>query len=517
MRLEIVCQNRVGIMRDILEVFVEFRINVVRAEAGGEKVNAIYLYTPGMLNMQLQSVRVRLEKITGVYKVRRINLIPSERRHFELDILLQSLDIPVLSVDSDGRVVVANVASGRVLGVRVDEVPGMSLSKRMKNLELETLLPKLESRLNGVRVEVRGDAYLADISPIYLEDKLLGKEAAGAVISLHPVESLGAKLYAIQKPEDYGFEALQIQAPKMITLIREAKRMAPLDAPLLIQGETGTGKEMLARACHLSSPRGRAPFMVLNCAALPDNLAESELFGYAPKAFEGARNEGKLGLLDLSNGGTIFLDEVGEMSPHLQVKLLRFLQDGRFRRVGSDDEIQVDVRIICSTQKNLSELCDQGGFREDLFHRLNVLALSIPALRNCKDGIIDLANRFIDRACQQIGCELPAMSDEVEALLKNYHWPGNVRQLENVLYQAVSISDGQEITTAHIRLPALHSGMNSELDMTGSWGEITGRIERQILASLYPDFPSSRLLAKRLGVSHTTIANKLRQHGIGNQ
>merc|ERR1712100_996660 len=119
------------------------------------------------------------------------------------------------------------------------------------------------------------------------------------------------------------------------------------------------------------------------------------------------------------------------MSPHLQVKLLRFLQDGRFRRVGSDDEIQVDVRVICSTQKDLSELCDQGGFREDLFHRLNVLTLSIPALRNCKEGIIELANRFIDRACQQIGCELPAMTSEVESLLKNYHWPGNVRQLEN--------------------------------------------------------------------------------------
>lgn len=517
MRLEIVCQNRVGIMRDILEVFVEFRINVSRAEAGGDKGNAIYLYMPGMLNIQLQSVRGRLEKIAGVYKVRRINLIPSERRHFELDILLQSLDIPVLSVDSDGRVVVANVASGKVLGVRVDEVPGMSLTKRIKNLELESLLPRLESRLNGLRVEVRGDAFLADISPIYLEDKLNGKEAAGAVISLHPVESLGAKIYAIQKHEEYGFDAIQIQAPKMLSLIKEAKRMAPLDAPLLIQGETGTGKEMLARASHLSSPRGRSPFMVLNCAALPDNLAESELFGYAPEAFEGARKEGKLGLLDLANGGTIFLDEVGEMSPHLQVKLLRFLQDGRFRRVGSDDEIQVDVRVICSAQKELSELCETGAFRQDLFHRLNVLTLVIPPLRNCKEGILDLALRFIDRACYHIGSELPEISEGALTLLKNYHWPGNVRQLENVLYQAVSLCDGQEIKTGDIRLPALNNASEAEVDMSGSWSEITGRLERQILAALYPDYPSSRLLARRLGVSHTTIANKLRLHGIGNQ
>ncbi|OPX57124.1 transcriptional regulator of aroF, aroG, tyrA and aromatic amino acid transport [Oceanospirillum multiglobuliferum] len=515
MRLEIICQNRVGIMRDILEVFVEFRINVVRAEAGGDKCSAIYLYMPGMLNIQLQSVRSRLEKIAGVYKVRRINLIPSERRHFELDILLQSLDIPVLSVDSDGRVVVANIAAGRVLGVRVDEVPGMSLGKRIKNLDLETLLPKLESRLNGVRTEIRGDAFLADISPIYFEDKLTGKEPAGAVICLHPVESLGAKLYSIHRHDAYGFDALQIQAPKMLNLIREAKRMAPLNAPLLIQGETGTGKEMLARACHQSSPRGRAPFMVLNCAALPDNLAESELFGYASCAFEGARVEGKLGLLDITSGGTIFLDEVGEMSPHLQVKLLRFLQDGCFRRVGSDDEIQVDVRVICATQKDLSELCEQGVFREDLFHRLNVLALTIPPLRNCKEGIISLAAHFIDRACQQIGAELPKLSEGAQQLLKTYHWPGNVRQLENVLYQAVSICEGREIKADHIRLPALHQGLNSEVDLTGNWGNIIDRVEIQVLSALYPDYPSSRLLAKRLGVSHTTIANKLRKYDIG--
>ncbi|OOV86789.1 sigma-54-dependent transcriptional regulator [Oceanospirillum linum] len=515
MRLEIVCQNRVGIMRDILEVFVEFRINVVRAEAGDDKGSAIYLYMPSMLNMQLQSVRTRLEKIAGVQKIRRISLIPSERRHYELDILLQSLDLPVLSVDIDGRVVAANAASGRILSLRVDEVSGISLSKRVKNLDLDTLLPKLESRLNGVRVEIKGHAYLADINPIYMEEQLSGREPAGAVITLHPVESLGAQIYSLQKHEEFGFEALQIEAPKMQAMIREAKRMAPLDAPLLIQGETGTGKEMLARACHMSSPRGRSPFMVLNCASLPDNLAETELFGYGPNAFEGARKEGKLGLLDLASGGSIFLDEVGEMSPHLQVKLLRFLQDGSFRRIGSEDEIQVDVRVICSSQKDLAELCDQNLFREDLFHRLNVLTLLIPPLRSCKEGIVTLARHFIDRACTQIGTALRELSPDAETVLSQYHWPGNVRQLENVLYQAVSICEDTIIQIDHIKLPSLHSSDAQPLDLSGHWGDITARVEQQILASLYPDYPSSRLLAKRLGVSHTTIANKLRHYRIG--
>lgn len=255
--------------------------------------------------------------------------------------------------------------------------------------------------------------------------------------------------------------------------------------------------------------------MVLNCASLPDNLAETELFGYGPNAFEGARKEGKLGLLDLASGGSIFLDEVGEMSPHLQVKLLRFLQDGCFRRVGSEEEIQVDVRVVCSSQKDLAELCEQNIFRVDLFHRLNVLTLEIPPLRNCKEGIPDLANHFIDRACTQIGTRQRELSESAEVALCQYHWPGNVRQLENVLYQAVSICEGEIIDVEHIKLPSLHNLDGQQLDLNGSWGDITARVEQQILATLYPDFPSSRLLAKRLGVSHTTVANKLRQYRIG--
>lgn len=515
MRLEIICQNRVGIMRDILEVFVEFRINVVRAEAGGDKGNAIYLYMPSMLNMQLQSVRSRLEKISGVQKIRRINLIPSERRHYELDILLQSLELPVLSVDIDGRVVAANAASGRILGLRVDEVSGLSLSKRMKNLDLEQLLRRLESRLNGIRVEIKGETYLADISPIYQEEKLSGKEPAGAVITLHPVESLGAQLYSLQKNENFGFESLQIQAEKMQVAIRDARQMAPRQAPLLICGETGTGKEMFARACHMSSPRGRAPFMVLNCATLPDSMAETELFGYAPAAFAGARKEGKLGLLDLAAGGTVFLDEVGEMSPHLQSRLLAFLQDGRFYRLGSDEELQADVRIICSSQQDLAALCQQKLFRDDLFHRLSVLTLNIPPLRQCKEGIIPLAERFIQRACTQIGTSGRTLSDAAARTLEHYHWPGNVRQLENVIYQAVSLCDQNLIDVNHIRLPAPGKDDTPALDLSGHWSDITARVEHQILSALYPDFPSSRLLAKRLGVSHTTIANKLRHYRIG--
>ncbi len=294
--------------------------------------------------------------------------------------------------------------------------------------------------------------------------------------------------------------------------------MAPLDAPLLIHGETGTGKELLARACHLASSRGQSPFMALNCAGLPESMAETELFGYAPGAFEGARPEGKLGLLEMTAGGTIFLDEVGEMSPRLQVKLLRFLQDGGFRRVGSDEETYLDVRVICATQQDLPQLCAEGLFRQDLYHRLNVLSLAVPPLRDCLDGIEAMALHFIDRAARQIGCHMPTLSPAALVRLSTYHWPGNVRQLENVLFQAVSLCEGDAIEPAHLRLPDVGAAPGlSGIDLDGSLADIMSDVERRVLASLYPQYPSSRQLAKRLGVSHTTVANKLKRYGLGGE
>jgi len=294
--------------------------------------------------------------------------------------------------------------------------------------------------------------------------------------------------------------------------------MAPLDVPVLTEGETGTGKELLARACHLSSPRGQSPFMALNCAGLPESMAETELFGYGPGAFEGARPEGKLGLLELTAGGTLFLDSVGEMSPRLQAKLVRFLQDGGFRRVGSDEEVYLDVRVICATQVDLSELCAQGRFRDDLYHRLNVLSLHIPPLRECLDGLEPLALHFLDQASRQIGCALPSLSPTALERLAGYHWPGNVRQLENTLFQAVSLCEGGVIEPKHIRLPDYSAAQPlGEFSLDGNLDAIVGRFEKAVLESLYAEHPSSRLLGKRLGVSHTTIANKLREYGIGKE
>ncbi|MFS2160140.1 sigma-54-dependent transcriptional regulator [Pseudomonas sp. Pseusp122] len=515
MRIKVHCQNRIGILRDILDLLVDYGVNVARGEVGGEHGDAIYLHCPNLINLQFQALRPRFEAIAGVFGVKRVGLMPSERRHMELNALLGALEFPVLSIDMAGAIVAANRAAAQLLGVRVDEVPGIALSRYAEDFDLPELIRASKSRINGLRVKVRGDVFLADIAPLQSEHD--DSEAlAGAVLTLHRADRVGERIYHVRKQELRGFDSIFQSSKVMAAVVREARRMAPLDAPLLIEGETGTGKELLARACHLASPRGQAPMMALNCAGLSESMAETELFGYGPGAFDGARAEGRLGLLELTAGGTLFLDGVAEMSPRLQAKLLRFLQDGCFRRVGSDEEVYLDVRVICATQVDLSELCSRGEFRQDLYHRLNVLSLHIPPLRECLDGLEPLVQHFLDQASRQIGCPLPKIADQALARLHQYHWPGNVRQLENVLFQAVSLCEGGTVRLEHIRLPdygALQPMGNFSLE--GTLEEVIGRFERSVLEQLYRLHPSSRQLGKRLGVSHTTIANKLRDYEIG--
>lgn len=515
MRIKVHCQNRVGILRDILELLVSYGVNVSGGEVGGEHGDAIYLRCPNLINLQFQALGPKFELIPGVFGVKRVGLMPSERRHMELNALLGALEFPVMSIDMAGSIVAANRAAAQLLGVRVDEVPGIALSRYAEDFDLPQLVRANKSRINGLRVKVRGDVFLADIAPLQSEHD--DSEAmAGAVLTLHRADRVGERIYNVRKQELRGFDSIFQSSKVMAAVVREARRMAPLDAPLLIEGETGTGKELLARACHLASPRGQSPMMALNCAGLSESMAETELFGYGPGAFDGARAEGKLGLLELTAGGTLFIDGVVDMSPRLQAKLLRYLQEGCFRRVGSDEEVYLDVRVICASQVDLSELCARGAFRQDLYHRLNVLSLHIPPLRECLDGLAPLVEHFLDQASRQIGCPLPKMSPAALERLRQYHWPGNVRQLENVLFQAVSLCDGGVIGAQHIRFPE-YGGRQplGGFSLEGGLEDIVGRFEKAVLEQLHAEHPSSRLLGKRLGVSHTTIANKLRQYDLG--
>ena len=284
-------------------------------------------------------------------------------------------------------------------------------------------------------------------------------------------------------------------------------------APILLLGETGTGKEMIARACHQSSRRSEGAFLALNCASLPDSVAETELFGYAAGAFN--QPNGKAGLLEQAKGGTLLLDEIADMSSQLQAKLLRVLEDGEFRRVGDAEPVKVDVRFICTTCRDLGQLVEEGRFRKELYYRLNVLSLVMPSLKDRRQDIVPLAEAFIVQHSTKLGRRPAKLSKSCVDFLQQYPWPGNVRQLQNALYRALSLLDGKEITKEDIQLPSCAPSVTYiDENFDGTLDEEVKKFEKDLLKRLYPFYPSTRQLAKKLGLSHTAIANKLREYGI---
>ncbi|MBV8496035.1 MAG: sigma 54-interacting transcriptional regulator, partial [Gammaproteobacteria bacterium] len=363
-------------------------------------------------------------------------------------------------------------------------------------------------------VTLRGEPFLLEMRPIV--EKAGNAQTAGGVLVLHAPRRIGERLHALQNLDEGGFETILGKSPPMRALKAQAARVAAVDAPLLIMGETGTGKELFAHACHRASARAARPFLALNCAALPESLAESELFGYAPGAFSGAQRGGKPGLLELTDQGTVFLDEIGEMSLYLQAKLLRFLNDGSFRRVGGEREIKADVRIISATHRDLERMVADGTFREDLFYRINVLRLRVPPLRERGDDIRLLAEQFARRASAQARRPPCRLTAAATAALLACPWPGNVRQLENVIFRSLTLCDrthlgAEDLDLAGARGRIGHDAGNAEPD---SWEEAVAAFEKGLLHRLYPRYPSSRKLAARLKSSHTMIAKKLRKFGL---
>lgn len=337
------------------------------------------------------------------------------------------------------------------------------------------------------------------------------------VFVIQPIGYLKNRLSKKGIANQQAFNVFCTNSAAMQKLIKQAKAFSKQKEPLLISGSTGTGKDLLALACHQYSPRGDQVFLGLNCAAMPDEVVESELYGHAPGAYPGA-TEGKRGFFEQANGGSVLLDGIDEMSFRMQTKLLRFINDGSFRRVGDDNEVSVDVRVICATKADLFLLVKQGKFREDLYYRLNVLPLHVPLLHERSEDIIDLAHYFINEFANKQGINSPVLTLDAQLVLLSYDWPGNVRELKNTLYSALAQLNGQEITASDITLPRSQSAKSYVLsdEMEGkTLDEMTKQFEKTVLSHLYQTHPSSRKLSKRLGISHTAVANKLREYGIG--
>lgn len=500
MRLEIACCDRLGIAQEILHMFVKREIDLrgIELQASGK----IFINIPDIDQTHQASLVADIENISGVISVNVTPYMPSELEHIELATLIKTLPDPFISIDTQGFIRSLNPVAANLLHRNEASVVGKPISYYFTGFDFTN------PEANHGTLNYQGTDYLADIFPIELPLSEEKSSLAGALLLLKSQKRLDQQLQAFKANQPESFLRFQASSSAMRKTLGEAKRIAKLNDSILIRGETGSGKELLARACHNASPRAANPFMILSCANLPDDVAESELFGC------GGVSE-KRGLFELAHGGTLLLDEVGEMSPTLQTKLLRVIEDGSFRRVDDEDEIKVDVRIISSTKSDLLALVEKGAFREDLYYRLNVLGVNLPALRERRADIIPLAESFIESFAKRSGMNELYLSDECREFIEYYPWPGNVRQLENVLNRAVSLSDSDTIYSQDLALPEYtkEKGYLQE-EFSGTLDEAVKAFEADILAKLYPAYPSSRQLAKKLGLSHTAVANKLKEYQI---
>jgi two-component system NtrC family response regulator len=299
--------------------------------------------------------------------------------------------------------------------------------------------------------------------------------------------------------------------PQMMKVFDVVDRVATTNATVLIFGESGTGKELVAKAIHRQSLRRTNPFMPINCGAIPENLLESELFGHEKGAFTGALERRK-GKFELADGGTIFLDEIGELSPTLQVKILRFLQEREIERVGGRESIELDVRIIAATNKDLEREMEKGGFREDLFYRLSVVSISLPLLRDRGEDIVLLANSFLGHFNKEYGKNIKAFSSEAISQLQNYRWPGNVRELENRVKRAVIMARSNRIVPDDLELQMLEKG--GRLTLRESKDRMERKLVREALLRNRGNISRS---SRDLGVSRATLYDLLEKHSISRE
>jgi len=374
-----------------------------------------------------------------------------------------------------------------------------------------------EYQLNILYMQVEKNVIYLETKSISPESELLILEAIRQIASITDVLPLDDATKNKTTSSTVIFDEILHASTSMQQAIAMAKRCAVTESTVLIRGETGTGKELFAKALHAGSPRAAKSFLALNCAALPENLLESELFGYEDGAFTGASRGGKAGLFELSNGGTLFLDEIGEISPHVQAKLLRVLQEHKIRRIGSKKEISLDVRIIAATNQDLEKMLHDGSFRDDLYYRLNVVPLFLPPLRERREDISLLVPAFLQQYAKRLNRDTLTISSEAMAALMQYDWPGNIRELENRIERAVNLVEGRCIQIEDIVMDSKKTSASISTECAEgkkTLREILGETEKKILCQALCHYHTSRKLARVLGISHTGVIQKLHKYGL---
>ncbi|WP_148865967.1 sigma 54-interacting transcriptional regulator [Thermosediminibacter litoriperuensis] len=446
------------------------------------------------------------------------------------DVILDSITDGLIVVDADCTVTVFNRAAEEITGIPQALAVGKNLNFLLPGTGIEKVLAGGRGEYEKKKI-FNGRPVIADLAPIKIEKKIVGgviifqdisrmerllREMKDFNEAVARAEYLEEELIRSKKL-DRAFDEIVGRSGKLLDALAVASKAAATTSTVLIRGESGTGKELVARAIHSASKRKNGPFVRVNCPAIPQTLLESELFGHERGAFTGALYQ-KIGKFELANGGTIFLDEIGEMGKDMQTKLLRVLQEKEFERVGGNQTIKVDVRIIAATNRNLEEMVKRGEFREDLYYRLNVVPIFLPSLRERKEDIPLLAEHFREKLSTVLGKNVTTITPGAMRCLMNYDWPGNARELENIIERAINLTDDGEIDVDD--LPSYISGRETGdsghlINLSGD-GEMAPyeEYEKEIIRKALKKYRSFNAAAKVLGITHKTVAAKARKYGL---
>lgn len=451
--------------------------------------------------------------------------------HCDGEIMSQTLEaISVIMIDQDGRIAFINEEYAKVLNVDPEEVIGIPVEEIIPHSRMPHVLRTGKEEIGSVFIMKNGVPIIVNRIPVKKNGEIIGVVAYTTYNKLADINTYQRQILylnhelSIYKNEltklrgaKYSLDQVIGTSPEIIKLKDLTRKVAKTKSTVLIVGETGTGKEAIAHSIHQLSPRGHQPFIRLNCAAIPKELLEAEMFGYEEGAFTGAKKGGRPGKFELANGGTLFLDEVHQLPLNLQSKLLRVLQEKEIERVGGEKLIGIDARLICTTNQNLIEMVNKGEFRDDFYYRINVVEIAIPPLRERIDDIPQLVDHFIAKNNRELGLDIKGVEEEVYDLFSRYHWPGNIRELEHALERAANSVQSGCFTLADLDFIARRINYNAsdEEESPKTMEEIRNRAEKAaIIQALRKTNRNKKLAAELLQIDRTVLYDKIKKYQI---
>jgi len=517
LKLKLLFNDRAGVLASLAGLMAgeQFNISALDVEREGGKAT-LYLEAEGTERGR-QRLFEAISALPDLLDIATIQTLPHEKREKRMQILLDSVSDGILFIDEMGSIVLMNRVAHQVLGIS----PELSLGKRITDLQLPdyTVLECLSGKsfLNvkkDIITKTGRLQFFVTCKPITdREGRIIG-----AVEIMKDMKEIKSLAHALLQPRQITFSDIIGESRAVKDALSFAQKIARTDSYISIQGESGTGKELFAAAIHSASGRS-GPFVPVNCAALPEHLLESELFGFVGGSFTGASKEGKPGLFEVAQGGTIFLDEITELPLALQSKLLRALQEKTVRRIGGTRELAVNARLITATNKRLEQMVKERTFREDLYYRINVLPIHIPPLRERPEDMPLLAEHFLLQLGALLDKPIGGFTREGLAALAGHTWPGNVRELRNVIERAAILCTGEKIDSDVVMLSfdmdrtiaGIRGQGHTALTAGESLHSRLQRYEQQIIEEAISSSKSIRQAAVRMGISHTALLKKLKK------